>query len=202
MGELKQPERDRYAEASQAVAKRFSRAMNASCYRWGVCADPALIGLASAVTILAALGLHDRVADRALLWGLAALPLAAGIVAMVLMLGARKQVVAWLARVPFAVQNMNGLLNGVGKTMLIRFAGKPPARAALNERLEQVSHDCFALEYEEDDPLVEVSLGVLPDSKINPSGAHYRRLQRVKALVEEVLVPLAREHPIAEVHIC
>lgn len=199
---MKQQERDRYAEASQAVAKRFSREMNASCYSWGVCADPALAGLASAVTILAALGLRDQVADRTLLWGLAALPLAVCAVAMVLMLGARKQVVEWLAQLPFAVQNMNGLLNGVGKTMLIRFEGEPPARAELNERLEQIGHDCFALEHEEGDPLVEVSLGVLPDSKLNPAGAHYRRLLRVKALVNEVLVPLAEEHPIAEVHIC
>ena len=107
--------------------------------------------------------------------------------------------VAWLAEQPFEIENVNALLNGVAQNVVVRFHDEPPERNALNELLEAIDPDCFALGYAEEEPEVEVRIGVL-DSKWNPSGANHRRYARVQAIVR-TLASLHGEHPIRSLRI-
>jgi len=129
---------------------------------------------------------------------LVALPIVVAIFTSVMLLGVREKVVAWLARAPFAIENMNGVLNGVGQNLEIHFVGDPPDRDTINAHLERVAEDCFALEYDPDDGIVPVRIGIV-DSKLNPAASNHQRYQRVVALVDQSLIPLSVEHPIKSV---
>jgi hypothetical protein len=202
----------RRARADASVARRFSRAMRAATVPWGPLSDPALCAVAVAVAVaFAAFGLG---APRLRLAVVLA-PIAAGVLADVAALRARRRVVDWLAALPFPVENVNALLNGVGSKLLVHFAAGAPDRASLNAMLERVHEDSFALEYlvegaaavpgsgyraASGPETVEVAIGV-PDSKLNPSRAAYRRYRRVRALVDDCLVPLDQTHRIVGVWI-
>jgi len=192
------------ASADERVATRFTRLMKAATSPLGVLTDPPLVCVAVALVVVASVVLYNRrVIDAAALpvvYVLAAVPVVVAVTVNQILGSARGRVVAWLASLPFVVDNVNGLLNGVAQNLVIRFAGSPPSRDALNERFEAVHEDCFALEVDADDPEVEVRIGVL-DSKLNPAGANYRRYRRVVTLVEQALVPLHDEHPIESVRV-
>lgn len=194
------PEQD---DVEQSVSPRFSRAMNATCSPLGMLTDPAVIGAASAVSVMVALGLRLAFGAEHGTWLylLAAAPLLGGLGVMVALSGGRKKVVGWLQRVPFPVHNVNGLLHGVAQTVLIRFAGARPPREEINLLTEAVHDDCFALSYEGDEPEIEVRVGV-PEGTANPTRANHERLLRVQRLVDEALVPLSERYPIAWVRIC
>lgn len=184
--------------ADQSVSRRFTRLMNASSSRWGLLTDPPLVALASGVlliTFLAALSMEaDPVAVR-VLGALAVLPSAVAIVVSLALLGARARVVAWLARQPFPVENMNAVLNGLGESLEVTFAGAPPAAEEINRELDKIDPDSFVLGGVEEARTLDIRIGVV-DSKRNPAATNHRRYVRVLELVERVLVPLAERHPI------
>ncbi len=193
---------DQRARADEAVAKRFSRVMCAATSPIGMLSDPPLIGIACALSIPAAMALElygDPSIDDRLLVGLALAPLLFwALVTFWVVRGARARVVDWLAGLPFEVGNINGLLNGVAYNLEVRFAAQVPDREVLNQALEAAHPDCFALEYSDDEPVVPIRIGV-PDSKLNPVRASYRRYLRARALVDQGLIPLSERYPIEEV---
>ncbi|MBW2526303.1 MAG: hypothetical protein JRI23_19130 [Deltaproteobacteria bacterium] len=196
---------DRRAHAEESVAPRFTRVMRATTSPWGTYTDPPIVALATAVTATAALGVGMRVGDAAplpLLVVVALLPVWVSLGVGLSLLSARAKVVEWLVSLPFPVENMNGLLHGVGDRIRVRFEKTRPDRDALNAALEAVHEDCFVLEFEDETDLeVECKIGVL-ESKHNPTRAAYRRYRRVQQMIERVLVPISDEHPIADVWIC
>jgi len=178
--------------------------MKASTAAIGVLTDPPLVAAASAITIMTALLLLRLLASppsNAVLWALGGGPLAIALCALLALSGARGRVVKWLASLPFPVDNVNALLNGVGQNLRLTFRASMPSREELNAALEAVHEDCFALEFHEDEPEVEVRIGVL-DSKVNPARSSYRRYCRARAIVSVALLPLLDKHPIASVRIC
>lgn len=195
----------RRRQANELVARRFSRLMNAASSPLGVWSDPPVIALAGAVTVTTALLVARFVVTPPpswALWSFALAPFVLGACAILAISGARAKVVDWLASLPFPVENMNGLLNGVGQNLVIRFRDSRPTRDELDAALQAVHEDCFALEFHEQDPKIEVEarIGVL-DSKLNPPRAHYRRYRRVREIVERALVPLSERHPIESVRV-
>jgi hypothetical protein len=201
---------DRALAAEQGVSERFTRLMNATTSRWGMLTDPSLIGMCTApaaIGLLAAVRLDAAPGVVTGLEVLAAAPLAAAVVLTLALRGARRGVVAWLASVPFPVENLNAVLNGLGEGLEITFRERAPTVAELNLALDRVSPESFvtkaAAEGEgapPEAPVVEVRIGVV-DSARNPSLSNHRRFERVRALVREVLVPLSERWPIVEVRV-
>jgi hypothetical protein len=189
--------------ADESVATRFSRIMKASTSPLGILTDPPLVAVMTAPVLLALLGALELGAPTALAWAfgvLATLPLAGAIVVTIALSNARERVVAWLARLPFPLDNMNAVLNGVGETLEIRFREAGPTKEALKEPLERVSSDSFVTDVKDDGGLVEVRIGII-DSKRNPAKTNHLRFVRIERLVEDALVPLHATHPIASVRI-
>ncbi|HHH27307.1 MAG TPA: hypothetical protein ENK57_03015 [Polyangiaceae bacterium] len=195
---------DALSRADERVATKLTRVMKATTSPLGVFTDPPLVCAAVAVVVVVSVILFNRrVIDQTLIplvLAVAALPVAVAVGVTLMLAGARRRVVEWMASLPFAVDNMNGLLDGVAQHLVVTFAEGPPERDALNERVEAVHEDCFALEVDPSDPEVAIRIGVL-DSKLNPAGANHRRYERVVTLVEQALVPLHDEHPIVSVRI-
>lgn len=195
--------------AEQSVSTRFTRLMNATTSPLGVLTDPSMVGLATApffVALVAALRLEASPTTVLALQALSAAPLVVAVITALALMGARARVVAWLAGLPFPLENLNAVLNGLGESLEITFEGASPELPALNADLERVGPECFvSLSGPEGDApagpqWIEVRVGVM-DSKRNPSGSNHARYQRVRALMAEVLVPLSAKHPIAEVRV-
>ena len=189
------------SEASDLVAARFSRIMNATTSPLGVAGDPPVAAAATAVFLVAYLAARQSEASpmvQQVLLVLVALPLALAILVALALLGARRRVVAWLAGLPFPVDNMNALLNGLGDGLEITFRGAVPATPQLNAKLDEIHPDCFVTDSKEQ--TVTIRIGVV-DSKRNPAASNHRRYRRVLDLVERILVPLHAEHPIDTVRV-
>ncbi|WP_437738139.1 hypothetical protein [Sorangium sp. So ce1335] len=189
--------------ADQSVSARFTRLMNASTSRWGVLTDPPLVSLASGAFLLAFLGALGRDAGPSVaraLGGLIVAPIAIALVVSLALRGARREVVAWLARQPFPVENLNAVLNGLGEALEVTFAGAVPETAELNAELDKVHPDVFVTGGVEDARSLDLRIGVV-DSKRNPSVTNHRRYVRVREIVERVLVPLAERYPIESVRV-
>lgn len=184
---------DRHARAEEAIATRLTRHMRATTSPLGPLTDPYLVGIPTAVLVLGAtiLGAMGKVTSVLLpvVVAVCATPVVASIVATIAIGDARGRVVAWMASLPFEIVNVNGLLDGVGEALVVRFVGDLPPRDELNAMLEAVDPDCFALLYEEEDNELGIKIGV-SDSRRNPRAAHRRRYLRVQAIVERVLLPL------------
>jgi hypothetical protein len=206
-----------HERASQSVSERFTRVMNATTSRWGMFTDPSIIGICVApfaVGWLAAVRLDAAPGVALAFEVLTAAPLVVALALVVALRGARAQVVDWLASVPFPVENMNAVLNGLGEAVEIVFreGGPRPSTAELNLALDRVSPECFVTKGGEADakpvtdpahpepPAMEVRIGVV-DSTRNPSSSNHQRYERVRAIVREVLIPLAERHPVAEVRV-
>jgi hypothetical protein len=177
--------------------------MKATTSRWGMVTDPPLVALATSVGVIflmAVLRLEVPPPVRALGWALAAGPLALASVVTLALSGARRRVVDWLAGLPFPVENMNALLNGVGDSLEIEFAEGVPATDALNVELDRVHPDAFVTKVVADARAVEVRIGVV-DSKRNPARTNHERYERVRRIVDEVLVPLGARAPIRGVFV-
>src|SRR5262249_17961642 len=130
--------------ADESVATRFSRIMKASTSPLGILTDPPMVAVMTAPLLLALLGSLELGAPMALAWVLgvvAPLPIVIAIIVTVTLSSARDRVVAWLARQPFPVENMNAVLNGVGETLEVRFRDAGPGKDALKDPLERVSPD-------------------------------------------------------------
>jgi hypothetical protein len=195
---------DARRHADESVARKFTRLMRASTSRYGVLTDPPVVCAMIAVLLVPAivlyqLGLIDR-GGLVFVYPVLALPVVVALAVNAAGRGARQRVVTWLASLPFPLENMNGLLNGVGYKLLVRFVGEPPPRVELNQALDAIHPDVFALEYASDVPEVEVHVGVL-ESKVNPAGANHRRYRRVHDIVERCFVPMHAERPIAWIRV-
>jgi hypothetical protein len=199
------------SRATESVAARFTRIMNASTSRWGMVTDPPVLALATGVFLILALA-SVRIEGAAglvpIFGALTALPLLVGVSVWLALLGARARVIAWLASLPFPVENLNAVLNGLGEGLEITFAGSVPPSAELNAQLEAVSPDAFVTRAPEatppgadaEPPIVEVRIGVV-DSTRNPSASNFQRYERVRALIDTVLVPLHARHRVVEVRV-
>jgi hypothetical protein len=189
--------------ADQSVATRFTRMMNASTSRWGVLTDPPIVAVACAVLVLALLGAKGAGAGEAVvraLVALAILPIAVAVALTLALMGARRRVVAWLARQPFPVDNMNAVLNGLGEALEVSFVGEVPKAEEINPELDKVHPDSFVTGMIEETRTMEIRIGVV-DSKRNPAATNHQRYARVIALVEQVLAPAHARYPIACVRV-
>lgn len=197
--------------SEESVSSHFTRIMNATTSRWGVLTDPAVVGVCTApplIGLIAALRLEAAPALITGLEALAAAPLVVAVLLAVVLRGARAGVVTWLAGLPFPLENLNAVLNGLGETMEVSFRDAAPATPEMNKELDRVSPDAFVTQAgpeggapaEGERRWIEVRIGVA-DDKRNPAVSNHRRFQRVRALVEQVLVPLGERYPIAEVRV-
>lgn len=191
------------AQATELVAERFSRIMNATTSPIGVVGDPPIAAASTAVFLVAYLAARRSDAPEGLqtaLLVLVASPLAVAIFTTFALLGARSKVIAWLAAQPFPVENMNAVLNGLGDALEITFApgAKVPETPALNAKLDAIHPDCFVIENKDDTALVKI--GVV-DSKRNPAWTNHQRYRRVLEMTEKLLVPLHAESPILTVRV-
>ena len=213
-----------FRAASERVARHFTRAMNASTSPLGVVTDiPVGAALAAVPLVIGARRAFMRGgADAtALAWlALGGLPrLALVVVGAWLRLRARERVVRWLAAQPFPIDNLNGLLAGVGDSFEVTFAPRGPAgapdRAELQPRLDEVSDDALVLQWPDEpaDPdeaaarepdeaarTVVIGLGIIP-SKHFPFRTGYLRYRRFQALIERVFVPLHGQRPLEGVRV-
>lgn len=199
------------ARAEESVSTRFTRLMNATTSRWGVLTDPSIVGVATApfaVGLLAAIRFEAAPSLVLALEVLAATPIFVAILCAIALTSSRRRVVDWLAGLPFPIENLNAVLNGLGDSLEVSFRGDLPDVPRLNVDLDKVSVESFVTKTgpEGREPAegelrwVEVRIGVV-DSKRNPSGSNHERFERVRRLVDEVLVPWSKEHPIAEVRV-
>jgi hypothetical protein len=191
--------------ADESIASRFTRLMNATTSPVGMITDPPLVAAATAVLLIAFLAALNMAGGplATALGVLAATPFAAALLVSVALLGARRRVVDWLSSVPFPVENMNAILNGLGETLEVTLAGGDGARPTtpeLNAELDAVNPDAFVTKFEEGDSAIEIRIGVV-DSKRNPARSNHQRFVRVKEIVERVLVPLSKKCPIAVVRV-
>lgn len=187
--------------SSDTVSARFSRLMCATTSPLGVLTDPPLVGLATAVlfvVFLVGLRLGAPPGVARALAAVAALPTALGALTWLSLLSARKKVITRLDALPFAFENANALLNGVGDALDVTFDQSMPDTAELNRRLDEVHPDSFVLERRDDERLIRVKIGVV-DSKRNPARSSHLRWQRALRLAEQVFQPMEAEHPIREV---
>lgn len=179
--------------------------MRACCSKWGVLSDPPFVGVVfGTMTLTCGMSYRYLLDDPRLvpyLVAACASPLVVALLVTVALLGARRGIVAWLAGLPFDVGNVNGLLNGVAGKLQVRFVDKAPPRDDFNEELERIETTVFAMGYGDDEPTVDVALGVV-DSKLSLARSNYRRYLRVRAIVDEVLVPMHRNYPISNVWVC
>lgn len=189
------------ASASDLVSLKFSRLMNATTSPLGMWGDPPLaIGLGAIFLMGHLLALRFE-ADPRLAYALlcaAAVPIVAAIGIALALSGARDRVVSWLAGLPFPVENMNALLNGLGDEIEVTFAGPAPEATEVNPKLDAVHADCFVTGTNESTMTVRV--GVL-ENKRSPAASNHRRYKRVVELVERALVPVHGEHPITSIRI-
>ncbi len=199
------------SRAAESVAARFTRTMNASTSTWGPLTDPPVLALATGVLFIAFLASLRIVVTASLapIFGvLAALPFVVGVVVSIGLRGARGRVIDWLAGLPFPVENLNAVLNGLGEGLEITFAESCPSAAEINVLLDAVSPDTFVTKAPTltepaapaERPVLEVRIGVV-DSTRNPTASNHQRYARVKALVDTVLVPLHAQHAVVEVRI-
>ncbi|MEJ7732697.1 MAG: hypothetical protein WKG00_26290 [Polyangiaceae bacterium] len=189
--------------AEESVSTSFSRLMRATTSRWGMLTDPPVVAVATAVPVVVVLVARRYGVEGAALWVLqlvAALPVAAGLLFTLALLGARGRVIEWLAAVPFPVENLNAVLNGLGETLEVTFAGEVPSTERLNADLDKVHSDAFVTESAPAEHRVELRIGVV-DSKRNPARSNHQRYARVRAIVDQALVPLSAAFPIREVRI-
>src|SRR5262249_24922811 len=104
--------------ASESISARFTRPMKAATSRFGSLTDPPILALPTALfllALLASLQLGVSAPIVTLFGALLVLPLTIGVLMTIALSGARRRVVDWLARLPFPLENMNAVLNGLGE---------------------------------------------------------------------------------------
>jgi hypothetical protein len=183
--------------------------MNATTSRWGMFTDPSIVGAATAppvIALLAALRLEASPNVVLALEAIAAAPLTVAVLLALALMGARAKLIDWLAALPFPVENMNAVLNGLGESLEVVFRDEPPSVPELNVALDKISAETFVTkagpeDAKADEPRwLEVRIGIV-DSKRNPAATNHERFARVQGIVRDVLVPLADKYPIAEVRV-
>jgi hypothetical protein len=192
-------------EASENVAEKFTRVMNATPSPLGAWTDLGAASILSGVLLLAGLfairqsnsteSLHAALA-------IAAIPLAASLLLSATLRRSRATVVAWLASVPFPIENVNAVLAGLGDTIEVVFEPGTllPTRPSLQPKLEEISDDVLFVSARPDERIIEIRLGII-DSKYMPLRTSHLRWKRLVEVVERGLVPLSKTAPIAKVHV-
>ena len=191
------------AQANELVAARFSRLMNATTSPLGVAGDPPLVAAVTAVLLVAYLAARRSDAAPVLqqvLLVLVAIPVGFAILVTFAILGARSKLVTWLAGLPFPLENMNAILNGLGDELEVTFkdGAKVPETAAMNAKLDAIHPDSFVTDTK--DRVQVLRIGVV-DNQRTPAASNYKRYRRVVDLVERVLVPLHGESTIETVRV-
>lgn len=190
-------------EASDCVAQKFTRVMNATPSSLGPLSDLGAASVLSGLIVAVGFFATRRSADASLLYvvlALAALPLVANAFLSIAMRRSRAKVVAWLCTVPFPVDNLNALLAGLGDTVEIIFApgAELPTRATLQPRLEAVSEDVLLVKERPDVRALEIRLGVI-DAQRMPVRTNHQRWKRWVELMEKVIIPLHERSAIERV---
>lgn len=181
-------------EASECVAERFTRAMNATPSPIGPFSDLLVASVISAAIIMIGFfGVRRGVDAPYIVMALAAIPLAVSGVLSLMVRSSREKVVAWLCTVPFPVDNLNTLLAGMGDTIEVVFAPgtELPTRATLQPKLDAVSDDVLLVKERPDARVIEIRLGVI-DSKRFPLHTNHQRWVRFVEVMEKVIVPLSK----------
>jgi hypothetical protein len=192
-------------EANECVAEKFTRVMNATPLALGPYSDFMAASILSGALVAGGFFAIRRATDASALYAvlaLATVPLLASALLSVSLRGARAKVVAWLCSVPFAVDNLNALLAGLGDTIEIVFARGVdlPTRATLQPRLDAISDDVLLVKERPEERTVEVRLGII-DSKRLPLRTNHARWRRFVEVTEKVLVPLSQNGAIERVRI-
>lgn len=193
---------DARARADESVAAKFSRAMNAATSPYGYLTDYALASAMAALPIVLAVrqassGALASPVTFALI-GLAVLPIAVAITLSATLRGAREQVVAWLASLPFAVDNVNSLLVGLTDELEITLDGEAPDRRELQPLLDRISDDALVTISEGN--RIVVKLGVV-ENKLLPLRSVHRRWVRFQRVVLEFVVPLSDRVKLSSVRV-
>jgi|GEM_PF-591996 len=191
----------RRRQASELLADRFTRVMNASTSPYGQLCDISMSALFSALPLVlivrqAAGGdLFSTTSLVVLLIGL--VPILVSVGAGLSLRGAREVVIDWLAAQPFPIEGLNSLLAGVSDEFEIHFpAGTVlPPREALQRLLDPISDDTLAAQVDEERLFAAIKIGVI-DSPRFPLRSHFERYERFKRIVEQVIVPLHGKSPI------
>jgi hypothetical protein len=193
------------SEASESVAEKFTRVMNATPSPLGPLSDFITVSIVSSFILGVGLFVIRHSSDPAALYAVlaaTAVPFVVCAVVSFMLHRMRANVVAWLTTLPFAVDNLNALLAGVGDTVELVFTEGTamPARADLQPRLETVSEDVLLVKERPDERTVEIRLGVI-DSKRVPLYTNHQRWKRFCEVTEKIFVPLAKQSPIERMRI-
>ncbi len=184
-------------QADDSLAKRFSWQMNACTWKYGVLSDliyaSVLAGLF--VVIAAFFSRHGFFAVATVCIWLAVACVVFAFAANIYLRNARSRVVAWMANMPFALENVNAILAGGGESFELHFADAVPSRDRVMSNLEAVSDDVFVLSVDEEQRMVLARFGVI-GSKHAPIQTARRRYVRMQDIVERAVVPLHEQFPI------
>ena len=112
------------ADASDRVALKFTRVMNATPSRFGVLSDLGSASAISGAVLVLSLFFLRGAADssRNLALALSVVPLAASLVAAAMLARSREKVVSWMVTLPFPIDNMNAILAGTSDAIEVAFA--------------------------------------------------------------------------------
>jgi hypothetical protein len=192
-------------EASESVAEKFTRVMNATPSPLGAWTDLGAASILSGVVLLAGLFAVRQSNSTGSLYAalaIAAIPLAASALLSATLRSSRATVVAWLASLPFPIENVNAVLAGLGDTIEVVFEPGTalPTRPSLQPKLDEISDDVLFVSSRPDERIIEIRLGII-DSKYMPLRTNHLRWKRLLEVVERGLVPLSKAAPIEKVHV-
>jgi hypothetical protein len=196
----------RRAQASDLIAVRFDRTMNACTSSRGVYCDLSLASIFSALPLVLlvrqAAGGDLRSGTTVALVVIALAPVLISLAVGFSLRGARERVIDWIALHPFPVENLNSLLSGISDEFEIQFHPDAPllSREDLQKLLDPISDDTLATEVNEETHSASVKIGVI-DSKRVPLRTNYLRYVRFQRIVDEVLIPLHQQRPITAVRV-
>src|SRR3954454_9421506 len=111
-------------EASESVAERFPRVMQATPSPIGPWCDLGAASVLSALLLVVGLFAIRRSTDPSALYvalAIAAVPLATSALLSTTLGASRNAVVGWLASLPFPIEYVNALLAGLGDTLEVHF---------------------------------------------------------------------------------
>ncbi len=182
----------------ESLAEHFTLQMNAATSRLGVLSDIPIAFAVSAVLVVS-LVLVDNVLvplGPAVIAATAVAPLLVCAVAYVALRGARARVVAWIATVPFPIENVNAVLSGAGEFFVLEFREGMPDRDLVVQAIESVCPAGFVVEQDETRRSMSARFGI-EDSRHNPFGTAHHRYACMRKLVSGPLCDLHKTHPIA-----
>lgn len=190
-------------EANESVAEKFTNVMNATPSSLAAFCDLSVASVLSGILLALGLFVIRHSSDPSRLYPVFAIAAAPFLASYALLLGLRRSrrvVVDWLTTLPFAIDNMNALLAGMGDTIEVFFerGASLPDRSTLQPKLDQVCDDVLLVKERPDERSLEIRLGVI-DSKRMPLRTNHQRYERLRQVVERVLVPLSITVPIARV---